>query len=445
MIFSTALYVLAALCTGVYFYTKSKVEHPDDPQFISFQRSYLTVYLLAVAGDWLQGPHVYALYESYKMSKHDIELLFIAGFGSSLFFGTFVGSIADKFGRKTNCFIYGILYIGACITKHFGSFYVLLTGRLLGGIATSILFSAFESWLVYEHNKRGFGDGMLSTIFSHATFGNSLVAIFSGILAQFAADAFGYVAPFDMAIVILVAMSVILVFTWPENYGDSKAAVHQSFVDAYDTIKNNNHVFYLGLVQSLFEGAMYTFVLEWTPALSAAMTEGDGSIPHGYIFASFMIAVMMGSSIFKLLTRYWRPEAFMRAVLVTSATCLSAPVFFPKSISIIFVSFVVFEFCVGIFWPAMGYLRGKYVPEQSRSTTMNFFRIPLNMIVIGVLFCDFNMYIIFQLCVLFLSLAALAMHNLSSITHSSAAIAPLPAKVPLYDDANKASEINAKV
>lgn len=28
-----------------------------------------------------------------------------------------------------------------------------MVGRLLGGVATSILYSAFESWLVYEHNK----------------------------------------------------------------------------------------------------------------------------------------------------------------------------------------------------------------------------------------------------------------------------------------------------
>ncbi len=47
-------------------------------------------------GDWLQGPHVYALYQSYDMTKHQIEVLFIAGFGSSLIFGTVVGSFADK-------------------------------------------------------------------------------------------------------------------------------------------------------------------------------------------------------------------------------------------------------------------------------------------------------------------------------------------------------------
>jgi hypothetical protein len=28
-----------------------------------------------------------------------------------------------------------------------------MVGRILGGVATSLLFSAFESWLVAEHNK----------------------------------------------------------------------------------------------------------------------------------------------------------------------------------------------------------------------------------------------------------------------------------------------------
>lgn len=100
--------------------------------------------------------------------------------------------------------------------------------------------------------------------------------------------------------VVLVAMAVILIFTWPENYGDAKAAVHQSFVDAYETIRDSKFrhlsahqgsfldttVLYLGLIQSLFEGAMYTFVLEWTPALSAAMPNGEG-IPHGYEYEHY--------------------------------------------------------------------------------------------------------------------------------------------------------------
>lgn len=44
----------------------------------------------------MQGPYVYALYESYGFEKADIAILFIGGFFSSMMFGTFVGGMADK-------------------------------------------------------------------------------------------------------------------------------------------------------------------------------------------------------------------------------------------------------------------------------------------------------------------------------------------------------------
>ena len=57
----------------------------------------MTIYPLYItAGDWLQGPHVYALYDSYGMTTHQIEILFVAGFGSSMIVGTIVGSFADR-------------------------------------------------------------------------------------------------------------------------------------------------------------------------------------------------------------------------------------------------------------------------------------------------------------------------------------------------------------
>jgi hypothetical protein len=39
---------------------------------------------------------VYALYAAYGFSQADIGKLFIAGFGSSMVFGTIVGSLGDK-------------------------------------------------------------------------------------------------------------------------------------------------------------------------------------------------------------------------------------------------------------------------------------------------------------------------------------------------------------
>ncbi|VDM82620.1 unnamed protein product [Strongylus vulgaris] len=120
---------------------------------------------------------------------------------------------------------------------------VLMIGRFLGGISTSILFSAFESWLVYEHNKRGFSESALATVFSHAALGNSVIAIISGVAAQFAADAFGYVAPFDLSLLVLAVMCVFVYTTWVENYGDEKAPVHESFSKAFHTIRTGESNF----------------------------------------------------------------------------------------------------------------------------------------------------------------------------------------------------------
>ena len=56
-------------------------------------RKYLFVYLLAAFSDWLQGPYVYALYDAYGYSQHEIAVLFVAGFGSSMVFGSFIGGL----------------------------------------------------------------------------------------------------------------------------------------------------------------------------------------------------------------------------------------------------------------------------------------------------------------------------------------------------------------
>ena len=78
----------------------------DGAAFQRVHRNYLFVYCWMVAGDWLQGPYVYALYSSYGFSKHDIAVLFVGGFGSSMVFGTFAGAAADRLGRKRACQLY---------------------------------------------------------------------------------------------------------------------------------------------------------------------------------------------------------------------------------------------------------------------------------------------------------------------------------------------------
>ena len=56
-------------------------------------------------------------------------------------------------GRKKAGILYVVCYTLGCFTKHWNNFYILLVGRLFCGVATSLLYSAFESWLVAEHFK----------------------------------------------------------------------------------------------------------------------------------------------------------------------------------------------------------------------------------------------------------------------------------------------------
>ncbi|KDD74397.1 DUF791 hypothetical protein, partial [Helicosporidium sp. ATCC 50920] len=196
-----------------------------DQAFNSFKNNYVVVYSLMMAGDWLQGPYVYALYQHYGFSHGDIGRLFIAGFGSSMVFGTLVGSLADKHGRKRAALTYVAVYSAGCLTKHFNRFGVLFFGRLLCGVATSLLYSAFESWLVCEHGRRGHASESLGVIFSQAVFfGNGVMAIAAGLVAQSLVEAFalGPVAPFDAAILVMLLGGAIVAVTWNENYGERR-------------------------------------------------------------------------------------------------------------------------------------------------------------------------------------------------------------------------------
>ncbi|CAM6128811.1 unnamed protein product [Calypogeia fissa] len=424
-------WVLVLVLGAVELSKSSKDRVATTTAFTAFKNNYLVVYSLMMAGDWIQGPYVYALYDHYGYSEGDIGQLFIAGFGSSMLFGTIVGSLADRHGRKRASITYCITYILSCLTKHSPNYRVLMLGRILGGIATSLLFSAFESWLVAEHFKRGFEAQWLSLTFSKAVFlGNGLIAILAGLFANTLAGTLGFgpVSPFDAAAVILAVGMGIIIFTWPENYGDpseSKNLLTQ-FQAAASAIASDEKIALLGAIQSLFEGSMYTFVFLWTPALSPR----DESIPHGFIFATFMLSSMLGSSVASRLSgnTALKVEGYMQVVFVVAAGSLLLPVLIgfmvietgpgTEDISfsgrLLLLGFCIFESCVGVFWPSIMKMRSQYIPEESRSTIMNFFRIPLNMFVCVVLYnvSDFPISGMFSMCAIFLLLAAVLQRRL---------------------------------
>ncbi|CAM9137520.1 unnamed protein product, partial [Ectocarpus fasciculatus] len=392
--------VLAAVCFVLQMYSRDVSTKTQatavNAKFSAFQKSYLFVFLLAMFADWLQGPYVYELYVSYGFSQSEIAELFVMGFGSSMIFGTFIGGLADKYGRKKMCVCYAFLYTMGCLTKMFPNYYVLLFGRFLCGICTSLLFSVFESWMVCEHFKQGFDAQLLGETFSYATLGNGVVAVVAGLVANAAATSFGFIAPFLMACVPLVVIALAITASWPENYGNQQSSSTSSLSKGFDLIRSDPRIAALGLAQSCFEGAMYTFVFMWTPALkspeeSASEAAGEELFEStsqflGVIFAAFMVAVMVGSSVFKIAGKskevIYAIPLYLHATACGACACISL---FMDNKMVVYCMFLAFELTVGLFYPSYGMIKSEKIPEDIRSAVMNIFRMPLNLFVVVLL------------------------------------------------------------
>jgi hypothetical protein len=338
-------------------------------------QKYLAVYLLATLSDWLQGPYLYALYSDYGYSQHDIAVLFVAGFGSSMVFGSFIGGMADWGGRRAFVLVYSVVYALSCITKHFKDFKLLIVGRMLAGVATSLLFSVFEAWLIRAHADNNLQQ-WLGKSFSWAAYANSVIAIGAGLVADKAAGSSemrvvsgnfhigGYLAPFDLSFLVLLICGGAAVCLWDENLGEEQhddalqaPKWHDGLKNAWFAATRNTDVLLCGIISSLFEGSMYVFV---------------------FIFSIFMVNCMAGSSLYSMFAHY---EMLPVIVLAASAVAMLLIAALPGSTHK-FLAMNVFEVCVGVYWPMMGILKGAIVPEDKRAAIYNLYRVPLNLIVL---------------------------------------------------------------
>ena len=355
-----------------------------NPNFVSFQKNYFRVYFPALMAEWLQGPYLYKLYSHYGFIDTQIAVIYVCGFASSVFFGTSCSYLANVCGRKKACVFFTIVYSICCLTKLSRNYGVLIIGRILGGISTSLLFSAFDAWYVYEHTQiHDFPSEWVSQTFSKATLFNSLISVVAGIVANCFAEWFGFgpVAPFLVAIPFLMAAGVLIHLTWDENYG---ARSHKIFHPCFESLRHiitSPRVKLIGAVTSFFESVMYIFVFLWTPVLDRA------NAPLGIVFASFMLCVMVGSVAFDFFLKKGVAPAKIIVVAIVAAAAANSGAAFAglKHPRLSFIMFLLLELACGVYFPAMGWLRQRILPEAHHAGIINWFRVPLNVIAAVVL------------------------------------------------------------
>lgn len=368
-------------------------------EFDAFRGQYILVYMVIMLADWMQGTHMYTLYLSYNVN---ISALFLTGFLSGAIFAPFLGSAVDKFGRKRSCVVYCVLEIIINTMEHSQDFVILLIGRVLGGISTNLLFSAFESWMTTEHRKKGFPEEWLSRTYSESSIVNGVMAVLAGIVAQIMEDNLGHIGPFQGAIA-LTALALLLILRWDENYGEeqagdhTKSSLYHQFIEGWKATVSDSRIWRIGMTQALSEGAMYTFVFMWVPTLLSL--DPPGGLPTGCVFSAMMMAISCGGLMFPpvymLISKFIVSKTNSSEVsaslvylmaslsMIVPAMCLSLSQDGTSYFTVIISSFMLVEFCVGMFMPIAGTLRSKYVPDALQGGILNIFRLPLNAIVVS--------------------------------------------------------------
>ncbi|EKM75352.1 hypothetical protein AGABI1DRAFT_116460 [Agaricus bisporus var. burnettii JB137-S8] len=361
-------------------------------------KKYLVVYAIVMAADWLQGPYIYSLYrEQYGFPERMVALFFVTGFVSGGMAAPLVGAWADQHGRKKLCLAFCLSYFSTCVLSLFPILPVLLVGRLCGGISGSILYSAFESWLISSASSVGLSNGDLSTILGRATLVNGFVATGAGVFSnKLVATTHNFASPMVASGCLLVVGFLVIRATWSENYGTLDGSPTKDLWQtkrlshAWKIAYNDPMLLTLGLMQTCFEGSMYLFVFVWVPSLQEA-THSPDALPLGYIFSSFMISIMIGSIFYNLIATYTKrnevDSSLTTHAKLSSLVCALSSLAFAacvssKSEQVRFFAFCAFEACVGVYYPAQGMLRGTLISNEHRATLSSLFRVPLNIFVV---------------------------------------------------------------
>jgi len=359
----------------------------EEASYVRLRNRYLACYAFAVFGDWLQGGYIYALYEAHGYEMQEIAWLFVIGYGSAATLGTYSSAVGDVAGHRRNCVAYGLLYSLSCLLNNSDDLSMLALSRLLGGISYSILFTNFESWLIAEADASALPPKILTRLFGLATFCNALSAVVAGVVGHVAVEMLPqttqnkYTAPFNIAVGALLLASLLSATQWTERYGDRQGSAAASLLKSWRTIRGSRTLLTLGLVNALYETALYVFVFVWTPSLER---RSPRPLSHGLVFSLFMLCKMVGSQGFSLVSHAVPPRVCLTVVFSGSAIAMAVPLVTSSYEALLF-AFCGFECLLGVYWPAIALLRAAEISDGQRSSMMAVFRVLLNALVIGVL------------------------------------------------------------
>ncbi|KAL7552742.1 hypothetical protein ACHAWF_015979 [Thalassiosira exigua] len=328
----------------------------------------------------------------------------------------------------------------AVVRSTYAGIAILVLGRASGGLGSSLLSAAPEAWMVHEFQvqqkkqprplpaakARAAAATFIRETLGRAYTYDPMVAIAAGQIATWAASRQGPTGPFMVSPMFLLLGGFIVATSWDESIegegGNKKQRSPKpipqkqpSMRDNLSILRSDKKILLFGIAQVLFDATLEIFIMVWPPSMTRAIhqTYGDDAVtPYGVIFSCFMACCMVGGSIFastnaatdssgkrKSLERSTvilmgvSCLSFVMAIFATSQSSSTTDDTSPpkyqevaawQSLAPLIVSYFVYESCVGLYFPSIGTLRSKYLPDTHRSSLMSLFGVPQNAIVVSV-------------------------------------------------------------
>ncbi|KAI1415491.1 MFS general substrate transporter [Hypoxylon sp. FL1857] len=390
-----------------------------DVEAKEFRKTFLRVYLVVMGSEWLQSPYIYSLLREEKaIEERGVATLYIATYVSAALSAFLTGYMADRFGRKRACLAFCGIHSLASISVKFDAMWILMTGRVLSGIGLNLLWTSFESWMVTEYNARALYQSSLplSAMFGIMTKYNCITAIFAGSISYSIVLVSGSKSnPFVVGVCLDGAAALLILWTWNENNGAScnHDSSGQDDIGCDTTSKvlddraavtlRDTRIWVLSFASCCFEGTMFIFTFFWPGSLKGAHNteypEHSETTPYGVIFASFMAAMVLGAILFSFFIRnancviterattfgaIWPTLLLCMALFLGASSFLIAALF--KAELHLYLTFLLLEFCNGVYVPAMAYHRGILVEDSRRASTYGLMNIPLFVFVVAALY-----------------------------------------------------------
>ena len=317
--------------------------------------------------------------------------------------------------------IAAIVYASASFIKCINSYFALFLSRILSATSSSVLFATCESWYVHEHlESYDFPMEWVGVTLETASRYNGIFSAVAGVVGFIIADVFNMHAygPSVVGGFCMLAAVGLIQSKWRENRGSAKnVKVKKILTDGLKAIIKTKNVLKVCIIQSLVEGVIYVFIFLWTPTLIRLFQEraertfdpqaleqaaeaagaddavvaeiqdspGDEEmkIPIGIIFATFMLAMMIGGKVYDLFCKSSLFKKSNSEVLLYSTAMATAAMGWlathnNKKAITTYLAFVLFELSCGAYFPSMAALRNRIIPQKEAPVIGVWVRIPLN-------------------------------------------------------------------